>query len=131
MRIAIPTWENRVSPVFDTARHLLIVDVRDNAEVARKQQVLRPMPQRERIELLNRLGINYLICGAITRQLCDGLQNSGVRIIPYVCGDVETILKNFLSGQNIESKFAMPGRKRQRYRGGGQRRQNRCFPQRF
>ena len=118
MKIAIATWENRISPVFDTARNLLIVDVEDKQEIKRKEQVLVPQPMRERVHWMKKLGIDCLICGAITRPLYEALRSNGLLIIPYVCGDVDEILKSYLAGQDIENQFTMPGRKRKRYRFG-------------
>ena len=36
MRLAIPTWNDRVSPVFDTASRLVLVDVEQGAEQGRR-----------------------------------------------------------------------------------------------
>ena len=36
MRIAIPVWGNKVSPVFDTSEHLLLVDIENGIEINRE-----------------------------------------------------------------------------------------------
>ena len=40
MRIAIPEWQGRVSPVFDVAVSLLLIDVDGKHEVRREQRRL-------------------------------------------------------------------------------------------
>ena len=40
MKIAIPISDDRVSPVFDVARRLLLVDIEDGREVGRTEEVL-------------------------------------------------------------------------------------------
>jgi hypothetical protein len=40
MRIAIPQWQGRVSPVFDVAANLLLVEVDDTGEVGRQEVAL-------------------------------------------------------------------------------------------
>jgi len=35
MKIAIPIWGDKVSPVFDTALRLLVVEVKDRKEISR------------------------------------------------------------------------------------------------
>ena len=36
MKIAIPYWAGRVSPVFDVAKHLLVAEIDNDAEVKRE-----------------------------------------------------------------------------------------------
>ena len=108
MRVAIPTWEDRISPVFDTAAHLLVVDIENNSEITRETHSLAPS-LKSRMETLAQLSIDLLICGAITRPLFEGLARTGIHIIPYVCGNVEEILKNIMTGEQIQHRFAMPG----------------------
>ena len=40
MKVAIPTWRDRVSPVFDVAQHLLLLELTDGAEVSRQEIAL-------------------------------------------------------------------------------------------
>jgi len=129
MRVAIPTWENRISPVFDTAMHLLVVDIENNREIARKTHSLAPS-LRSHIETLTQLGIDRLICGAITRPLFEGLVRTGIQIIPNMCGNVEEILKDITAGKQFQLRFAMPGCRGQRHRRSG-RWMNRNIPYNF
>ena len=117
MRIAIPTWESRVSPVFDTAKWLLIVDVEKN-EISHRRESLALCPSWQRIKLLNQLSVAILICGAITRPLWEGLVFSGIRVIPNVFGETDLILRSFLSGEDIEGQFVMPRRGKRCHRHG-------------
>ena len=119
-RIAIPTWDDRISPVFDVARHLLVVDVEDNAEVARSEVVIEETALPRRAKQLTDLGVNVLICGAMSRPLERMLTSAGVQVIPHTCGSADSVLKTFLSGQLTEQAFLMPGC-RGRGRGRGRR----------
>ena len=40
MRIAVPIWEDRISPVFDTASRLLIVEMEDQKDTSRFEILL-------------------------------------------------------------------------------------------
>lgn len=131
MRVAIPTWENRISPVFDTAKQLLVVDIENHRETARQIHPLASGSLMRRIETLSQLGIDLLICGAITRPLLGGLTRTGIQIIPYVCGNVESILKSVIAGEGIETRFAMPGRGRRRHRHGRRGMNNNSMPYSF
>ena len=69
MRVAIPVWQSRVSPVFDTAGHLLIVDVEDGREVHRAEASILGLSLPDRVNRLVEFDVDVLLCGAISRQL--------------------------------------------------------------
>jgi predicted Fe-Mo cluster-binding NifX family protein len=117
MKIALPVWESRVSPVFDVAGRLLIVDVEDGLVSARDELPLATPDPSERVRRLSELGIEVLICGAISRFLEAELLASGLRTIPRVCGEVEDIIQAYLTGTLTQPAFQMPGCCRRRRRG--------------
>ena len=125
MRVAIPTWCDRVSPVFDVARRLLLVDVAGRAEVSRTVASLEDTQLVLRAKCLADLGVNTLICWAISAQLQSMLTSIDVRVIPHACGPVEDVLRAFLAGRLGDDAFLMPGccARRQRIR-----RRHRCGP---
>jgi len=122
MRIAIPQWQGRVSPVFDVAANLLLVDVADTREVGRQEVPLTAVHPAYRAQELARLPVNVLICGAISRPLEMAVCSLGVQVIAQVCGQVEEVLKAFLEGRLSNPVFLMPGccgRRRRLQRGRG------------
>ncbi len=58
------------------------------------------------------LGVDILICGAISRPFLEKLLASGIRIIPGVSGHPEDVLLAYLQGNIYDPKFMMPGVKR-------------------
>ena len=121
MRVAIPTWDGRISPVFDVARRLLVVDVAADGEAGRNETAVEETQLAARARRLVDLGVGVLICGGISWPLERMLVSAGVRVIPRTCGSVEDVLRAFLSGQLTEQAFLMPGccgrRRRSRARG--------------
>jgi len=119
MRIAIPIADDRVSPVFDVARRLLVVDAEQGAEAGRNEQALEEEPLALRARRVAELGVNVLICGAISRPLEAMLMAAGVEVIPQTCGRADEVLGTFLSGQLVGDVFVMPGccGRRRRFRG--------------
>jgi len=109
MRIALPIWDGRISPVFDVARHLLLVDLEGGIQIRQGQEVLTQTNPAARAECLADLGVDVLICGAISWPLEAMLTNAGIRVMPYVCGQVDQILRAFASGQLNVQDFLMPG----------------------
>ena len=128
MKVGIPAWNGWISPVFDVARDLLVVEAQDGAEVSRSKVGIEETAVVVRAKRVADLGINVLICGAISRPLEQMLVSSGLRVIPHTCGPVEEVLQAFLSERLTEQAFLMPGccGRRRRFRGrrrGGQARE--------
>lgn len=109
MRIAIPSWQGRISPVFDVAKTLLLVDVDGSRELGRNERRVVHVDPLARARGVAELGANVLICGAISWPLEMALTSAGVRVIPQTCGPVDDVLEAFLRGQLTNNAFLMPG----------------------
>jgi len=86
VKVAIPAWNGRVSSALDGARHLLVVGVATNAEVARGEADLDDVHLAGRLKWICELGVETLICGAISRPLEAALLSVGMRVIRQTCG---------------------------------------------
>ena len=119
MKIAIPISDDRVSPVFDVARRLLLVDIEDGREVGRTQEALEESQLAPRATRIVELHTDVLVCGAISRALEAMLISAGVEVIPQTCGQVEEVLRAFVSGRLTGDAFVMPGccGRRRQFRG--------------
>jgi predicted Fe-Mo cluster-binding NifX family protein len=95
--------------VFDVARRLLAVDLDDGREVARSEHDLTHADPVRKTADVAALGVDVLVCGAISRPLEAMLSAAGVRVIPQVCGLVEPVLAAYASGRLTEEAFLMPG----------------------
>ncbi len=110
MRLAIPIWNERVSPVFDTASRLLLVEVEQGAEVSRQVvEVGADSFPAQRARRLTELQIGVLICGAISRPLASFVSAAGIDLIPWVAGPVEDVLQAYLARRLSEPRWRMPG----------------------
>ena len=136
MKIAIPTWNGRVSPVFDTASRLLVVEGAEGSETARFETEISEQFLPSKIMRLTGLGIDTLICGAISRPLAYMITTAGIKIIPWISGQVEDVLQAFLTGTLFDPRFIMPGcagplgkgPDGRHGQGGGRRRRGTHFP---
>ncbi len=125
MKLAIPVWQGRISPVFDVAGQLLLVELADGREVARDERLVEESTADERAKKLAELGVGTLICAGISQSLEAMLAGYGIRVLARICGGVEEVLAAFVAGRLDEERFAMPGccgQRRQRHRGGCRRR---------
>lgn len=119
MRVAIPVWQNRVSPVFDTAGRVLLSDLGEGGE--RFEVPLTGANPAQRVGRLSELGVGVLICGAISRPLAMMVQSSGIQLVPWIAGEVDEVLRAYQSGSFPTDAFMMPGCCGRRRRGRGRR----------
>jgi predicted Fe-Mo cluster-binding NifX family protein len=110
MRVALAVWNDRISPVFDTASRLLLVDVDQGVErVRRIIEVAADTFPTQRARRMTELEVNVLICGAISRVLAELVSASGVVVIPWVSGPVDGVLRAYLTKRLSDSRWRMPG----------------------
>lgn len=120
MKAAFAHWDRRIAPVFDTARRLHVAEIEGGRIVAEREEALADdMPVRKALRLAE-LGVETLVCGAITRPLHAIVASYGIRVIPFVAGDLGEVIQAWLRGGLEGEDFAMPGcRGRGRGRRGG------------
>ena len=114
MRIAIPIWEEKVSPVFDTAARLLIVEIENRKEASRYVTYLDEQDMPRKCSRIREMEVDFLICGAISRPFSSMLMASGINIIPWISGYTEDVLEAYLQGNLSHPNFLMPGCKMNR-----------------
>ena len=108
MRIAIPIWEDRISPVFDAATRLMILEIESNKELGRLEIAMDAEEElHNRFKLIDELDIDCIICGAISRSFLEKLNGLGIKIIYGISGKVDDVLSAYLNNKPFE--FLMPG----------------------
>ncbi|MBS3733721.1 MAG: dinitrogenase iron-molybdenum cofactor biosynthesis protein [Phycisphaerae bacterium] len=133
MKVAIPHWQGRVSPVFDVAGHVWLVEVDGGVEQTRREVSFDTEGLQARARRLVEAGADVLVCGAISRPLERAVTAAGVEVVAQTCGDVESVLAAYIDGRLGQGAFLMPGcrrrgngrmsgRRRQRHAGGPPRR---------
>ena len=93
MRIAIPIWEEKVSPVFDTAIRLLVVEVENNKEASRFLYFIDENDLAQKCNRIRKLKLDILICGAVSHPFLHMLLASGLNVIQQISGSVEEVLE--------------------------------------
>jgi len=109
MKIAIPIWNGCVSSAFDFSHSLLLVEMENGTESERSEVSLSTRSIAEKANQLKDLGVDILICGAISRPLASLVASSGIRILPYVAGHVDDILEAYLNDRLLQPQFVLPG----------------------
>ncbi len=119
MKTAFSSWNNRIAPVFDVARQVFIVESDQGRIVRESDEAMPGDDPAAKARCLENLGVNTLVCGAISRPLQDLVASCGITVIPFVAGELRTVIQASLDGSIHDDIFAMPGCCRQvRGRGG-------------
>jgi predicted Fe-Mo cluster-binding NifX family protein len=113
MKVALPIWDERISPVFDVARKLRLVEVEDGSLIG---QIDHRIESGAHASMLSELGVEVLICSAISRALEAIAWRAGVEVIPDICGDVDEVIKAYLLGNLADTRFASPCHSRDSHR---------------
>jgi predicted Fe-Mo cluster-binding NifX family protein len=109
MLIGVPNCQGRVSPVFDVAARLLLVRLKGEIELERKDIVLFEKLTDGIVRDLKELGIKVLICGGISQGLQVALEHARIRVLSQVCGEVEAVISAYRQGKLNNAEFIMPG----------------------
>ena len=109
MKVAVPEWKHRVSPVFDTARSVLVVVVDSGKEVSRSRIDLNTGSIHERVSALTAEGVDVLLCGAISVPLHEMLECAGIEVTPFLSGPIENLLEAFMEDRITDPLYLMPG----------------------
>ncbi|NLD37217.1 MAG: hypothetical protein GX654_10140 [Desulfatiglans sp.] len=116
MRIAIPVWDNKVSPVFDTALKLLVVNISNNREESRFFYPIDEEDITQKCHRIKKLQLDTLICGAVSQPFLQMLLSSGLDVIQEISGPAEEVLKAYIEGTMFQPRFLMPGCRRWQHR---------------
>lgn len=109
MKAAFAYRENRIAPVFDIARQILLLEVASGRVVGESREPLPENPPVQKALRLAELGVGTLVCGAISRPLRDMVSAYGIRVIPFVAGELQEVIQAWRSRTLRGDAFAMPG----------------------
>ena len=109
MKIAIPTWNHHVSTVCDFSDRVLIVTVESNHMTDRTFVPFFERTILEKAARLQQLGVQVLLCGAVSKPLERMLVASGIRVIPFLRGTLDDALDAYLKGYLDDPRFNLPG----------------------
>jgi len=108
MIVGITAWGNRISPVFDSAQILLVAEILDSEVVDIQVRSIQPLMFDRFLSLLEGLGIQVLICGALCRGHALQLEASNIQLFSFITGEVESVLERYVTERCLD-EFVMPG----------------------
>jgi len=109
MKAAFSYWANRIAPVFDTSREIQLVESHAGLVIDSRAFVLSAeLPMQRTLQLAD-LGVETLVCGAISKPMQSMITAYGIRIVPFVAGELSQVMQGWLEGRLENETFVMPG----------------------
>ena len=139
-RTAVTIWNDRISPVFESAGKIIVIETAENREISRSEWDFRVLHGSDegnghydrffsphfggalvykKVEKLRELGIDLLVCGAISNFAARLVNSAGIEIIGWISGNKEEVIKALRGNTIGNADFLMPGCGRRGRRGRG------------
>ncbi len=112
MKLAVTVWGNRISPVLDSAKTILIAEVRESRIVDQSFNEFEFNHPLRGLAMLENDQVDVLICGAVTKQETRTIEKYGIVPVPFITGSVQKVLGAYLTEKKRLSDFLMPGASR-------------------
>jgi predicted Fe-Mo cluster-binding NifX family protein len=109
MRVAFAAWNDRIAPLFDVTRRLHVVDTAGRKVVRESEEYFEETALVARAARLAALGVDTLVCGAISRAQEALIEAYGLAVVPFVKGDLEDVVDAWRTDQLGRPAFSMPG----------------------
>ena len=109
MSTAIAAYGDRIASLFESSEKFIIIhSSSDDIKNLPSINIGNNSPN-ELLRLLKQNDVKILICGAISGCVQDLLEAHNIEVIPWITGDIESVIQAFYSENLISSSFMMPG----------------------
>lgn len=116
MKIAIPAFHSKVSPRFDTAQEVVLLEVIDGNVINRERQPLQAYSAAGKIKKLLEQGVDTLICGGIDRLSQQQIGFNRIEVYSWITGEIDDAVSCFLrNGLNSGTILGSNGKKEGRW----------------
>ena len=109
MKVALTIWENRISPLFDATRMLLIAEIEGGTISRKYREAFECDSPFSRAERLDDLGVTVLICGGISDAFARLIEARRIKIIPFASGAADEVLETFIARRSLDKRFRKGG----------------------
>jgi hypothetical protein len=109
MKMALTVWEERISPVADSSRQLLLVHLVNQTITDRWIENFEDDNPFYRARKLFELKVDTFICGAVSSFFSNLVEGYGIRVIPFICGEIDAVLNAYLTRTLSSPVYKMRG----------------------
>ena len=97
--IAIPEFQERVSPLLDEARRFVLLEISGGRVAQRTTVSLNAESAALRVAKLREIGVTVIISGAVSGYLARLISESSLRHYSWVSGPVDEVIEAYLAGK--------------------------------
>ena len=108
MKAAFTVWNNRIAPLFDVARQIHVVESDQGRIVAQSNVSLDHQMAAFKARQLAEMGVETLVCGAISRTLQNMVAAYGIELVAFINGDLEEVIDAWQCDRLCNDDFSMP-----------------------
>lgn len=108
-RVAFTVCQARISPVFDVARTVVVLEFVGRDIVKREVFDLGNRSPEAKLVGLRAAEVDELVCGAISKPALEDAINNHLSVCAFVAGELETVIAAWLDGRLVSAAFGMPG----------------------
>ena len=94
--IAVPVFQDRVSPLMDVSNRYMIYETEDGKIKQRIDISLNADGESQRVEKLKEIGVNTIICGAVSGYVAHIVGEKGMRLLSMIYGPIDEIIEHYL-----------------------------------
>jgi predicted Fe-Mo cluster-binding NifX family protein len=109
MKAAFTVWNRRISPLFDVARRIEIVETAGGRIVKQSQATLDSQNPAQNVKQLAEMGVTTLVCGAISRSVQSIVAAFDIELVAFIHGDLATVIDAWKRNLLHSDRFRMPG----------------------
>ncbi len=109
MLVAVPEFNDRVSPTFDFCRKVSLWRLDDRGLIRQGEKRCEDLQCRERAAKLVEMEVDVLLCGAIGTEAAEEIGRRGIEIVPGLSGRVLRVVAAYACGMSDRPEFRMPG----------------------
>ena len=99
MNLAIPIFNNFISPRMDCTRDFTLLEIVDGVVATREKLSVPSLHPLQIGYYLKSRGVDVLVCGGIPFPLLHVIQQQGISVIYGIIGEVEEVLEAFIEGR--------------------------------
>lgn len=109
MKLAVSIFKESISTVFDAADQLLMIEMAPDGSRQRSLLKISSSEPASRAFELKALGVDVLICGAISRHMQASMASQGIEVHAFVRGTVDDVVAAYSDNRLGQSIFSLPG----------------------
>ncbi len=102
MKIAIPVFQTKISPRFDSAQSFLLLLIQNNSIVTREELPTTGWSLSAKRKELVEQDVDTLICGGIDLESMQYLSSGGIKVYSWITGEIEDAVTRFID-KGLES----------------------------